>query len=136
MEIPSSVRPDERRAAPPSGYVLAVLRGARRAIVFTLGISVILVGIVMIVAPGPAVVVIPLGLGILATEFLWARRLLVSLKERLINAHAAAAQAALPRGLRFLVPRTQQQSEAQGGCCLPAPLTPSPSPGGRGEKAS
>ena len=35
-----------------------------------------LVGVVMIVTPGPAVVVIPAGLAILATEFVWARRLL------------------------------------------------------------
>ena len=32
-----------------------------------------LVGIAMIILPGPAVVVIPLGLAVLATEFLWAR---------------------------------------------------------------
>ena len=30
----------------------------------------------MVVLPGPAIVVIPLGLAILATEFVWARRLL------------------------------------------------------------
>src|SRR5579872_5969576 len=61
---------------------------ARRVTVFILGISVVLVGIVMIVAPGPAVVVIPLGLGILATEFLWARRILDSLQRRLADGHA------------------------------------------------
>lgn len=36
----------------------------------------------MIVLPGPAVVVIPIGLAILATEFIWARKLLVTVKER------------------------------------------------------
>jgi len=30
----------------------------------------------MIVLPGPAIIVIPVGLGILATEFIWAKRLL------------------------------------------------------------
>jgi len=120
MEIPSSARSDERRAGLANGYALAVLRGARRAIVFTLGTSVILVGIVMIVAPGPAVVVIPLGLAILASEFLWARRLLQALKERLINAHAAAAQAAIPRGLRFLVPkRSEAATDKRSDSVLP-----------------
>ena len=38
------------------------------------GGSVVLVGIAMLVLPGPAILVIPLGLAILATEFLWARR--------------------------------------------------------------
>ncbi|MBU1882232.1 PGPGW domain-containing protein, partial [bacterium] len=37
---------------------------------------VIIIGIIMIVTPGPAVIIIPVGLGILATEFIWARRLL------------------------------------------------------------
>lgn len=34
----------------------------------------VVLGVAMIVLPGPAVVVIPAGLAILATEFLWARR--------------------------------------------------------------
>jgi hypothetical protein len=37
----------------------------------------------MIVLPGPAVVVIPLGLAILATEFIWAKKLLDAVKERI-----------------------------------------------------
>lgn len=35
----------------------------------------------MIVTPGPAIVVIPVGLGILATQFVWARRLLRKFKD-------------------------------------------------------
>jgi Putative transmembrane protein (PGPGW) len=34
----------------------------------------------MIVLPGPAVLVIPVGLGVLATELVWARKLLNKLK--------------------------------------------------------
>jgi uncharacterized protein (TIGR02611 family) len=90
-------------AVPGSGYGPALLKKARQVIVFVLGISVLAVGIVMIVAPGPAVVVIPLGLAILATEFLWARRVLDSLKKRLADAQAATAQAPLPRWLRYLL---------------------------------
>ncbi len=37
----------------------------------------------MIVLPGPAVVVIPIGLAVLATEFAWARKLLIRVKERI-----------------------------------------------------
>jgi tellurite resistance protein TerC len=47
---------------------------ARRIAVSLIGGTVILIGVVMIVLPGPAVVVIPLGLGILGLEFAWARR--------------------------------------------------------------
>lgn len=47
---------------------------ARRVIVGVIGGTVLVIGIALIVLPGPAVLVIPLGLAILATEFLWARR--------------------------------------------------------------
>lgn len=40
------------------------------------GGTVLLIGTAMIVLPGPALIVIPAGLAILATEFVWARRLL------------------------------------------------------------
>lgn len=40
------------------------------------GFTILLVGLAMLVLPGPAFIVIPLGLAILATEFVWARALL------------------------------------------------------------
>jgi tellurite resistance protein TerC len=46
----------------------------RRVIVGLIGTTVLLIGIALLVLPGPAFVVIPLGLAILATEFVWARR--------------------------------------------------------------
>lgn len=52
------------------------LTHGRKVIVLIVGISVVIVGIIMIFAPGPAVIVIPAGLALLATEFIWARRLL------------------------------------------------------------
>jgi uncharacterized protein (TIGR02611 family) len=48
----------------------------RRVAVAVIGFTVLLIGVAMVVLPGPAIVVIPLGLAILATEFVWARRLL------------------------------------------------------------
>lgn len=59
-----------------------LMRPIRQAIVFVLGMSVVIVGIAMIVLPGPATIVIPAGLAILATEFVWARRWLNYLKRR------------------------------------------------------
>lgn len=52
------------------------LRKARQLVVGVIGTTVVIIGIIMIFTPGPAIVVIPLGLGILATEFVWARDLL------------------------------------------------------------
>jgi tellurite resistance protein TerC len=60
-------------------------RQARRIAVLVIGSSVVLVGVVMFVTPGPAMVVIPLGLMILATEFVWARRILKRLKKEAMN---------------------------------------------------
>ena len=91
--------------AMPSGYGAAASRLARRVTVFILGISVLLVGIVMIVGPGPAVVVIPLGLGILATEFLWARRILDSLQRRLAAGHALLPDWPAFRWMRDFLPK-------------------------------
>ncbi len=45
------------------------------------GGTVLLIGVAMVVLPGPAFVVIPAGLAILATEFVWARRLLVRVRD-------------------------------------------------------
>jgi uncharacterized protein (TIGR02611 family) len=59
---------------------------ARRVVVAVVGGTVVLIGVVMIVTPGPAVVVIPLGLAILATEFVWAKRLLQRVKEKVAGA--------------------------------------------------
>ena len=47
---------------------------ARKILIGIVGGAVLLAGIAMIVLPGPAFVVIPAGLAILATEFEWARK--------------------------------------------------------------
>jgi tellurite resistance protein TerC len=53
---------------------------ARRIVVAIVGGTVLLAGVAMIVLPGPATVVIPAGLAILAIEFAWARRWLRRIK--------------------------------------------------------
>jgi len=50
-----------------------MLRQFYRILVLMVGLTVLLIGVAMLVLPGPAVVVIPVGLAILATEFAWAR---------------------------------------------------------------
>lgn len=63
------------------GYRLTY-RIARRVVIGVVGMTVLLVGIALTVLPGPAFIVIPLGLGILGLEFAWARRWLRTLKEK------------------------------------------------------
>jgi tellurite resistance protein TerC len=57
-------------------------RLARRIVIAVVGFSVLAVGIAMMVLPGPAFIVIPIGLGILGLEFAWARRWLKTVKEK------------------------------------------------------
>jgi uncharacterized protein (TIGR02611 family) len=54
----------------------------RRVIAGTLGGLVLVIGVAMLVLPGPAFVMIPLGLAILSTEFVWARRWLKKVRDR------------------------------------------------------
>lgn len=60
----------------------------RRAIIAVIGGTILLIGIAMIVLPGPAVVVIPVGLAVLATEFVWARRWLRKARKLMQQAKA------------------------------------------------
>jgi uncharacterized protein (TIGR02611 family) len=55
----------------------------RKIVIAIVGVSVLCIGAAMIFLPGPAIVVIPLGLAILATEFAWAKVLLHKLKEKI-----------------------------------------------------
>ena len=65
---------------------------ARRIAVAVAGTTVLLLGIVMIVTPGPALIVIPLGLAILSLEFAWARLWLRRIREK-ISAHNQQSRA-------------------------------------------
>lgn len=60
------------------GYKLA-----RRIVIAVIGSTIVLVGVIMLVTPGPALVVIPLGLAVLALEFAWAKHWLERLKASL-----------------------------------------------------
>ena len=53
-----------------------MLKRLKRIAVAIIGGTVLAIGLALVVLPGPAIVVIPVGLAILATEFLWARRML------------------------------------------------------------
>jgi uncharacterized protein (TIGR02611 family) len=54
----------------------------RRLLVLLIGSSVLIIGVLMLVLPGPGIVVIIVGLAILATEFAWAEVLLIRARER------------------------------------------------------
>jgi tellurite resistance protein TerC len=69
------------------------LRGARRVVVAVVGSTVLLSGLAMLLLPGPGLVVIPIGLAILSTEFVWARRWLKRIRERIEGASGSPPDA-------------------------------------------
>lgn len=68
-------------------------RWAKRVVISIVGFTVLIVGIVMIVLPGPAFIVIPVGLGILSLEFAWARVWLRKIKKKSEELAQSARQA-------------------------------------------
>lgn len=77
---------------------------ARRTVIAVIGLTVLLIGAIMLVAPGPGLVVIPIGLAILGLEFAWARRWLRKVREgisgRSQRNHAARAEQHRDRAAR------------------------------------
>ena len=73
-----------------TGLAVLTYKNARRVVILLVGTSVLLVGVAMIILPGPAILVIPAGLAILATEFAWARDLLRRMKDKARDLSGAA----------------------------------------------
>jgi uncharacterized protein (TIGR02611 family) len=61
------------------------IKVVRRVIVSVIGATVLLIGVALLVLPGPAFIVIPIGLAILATEYAWARRWLKKVRQMASN---------------------------------------------------
>jgi hypothetical protein len=64
-----------------TGWSSRIPRTVRRPLLIGLGSLVILAGVAMLVLPGPAFIVIPLGLAILSSEVPLARRVLMSARK-------------------------------------------------------
>jgi uncharacterized protein (TIGR02611 family) len=74
------------------------IKVVKRVIVSIIGVTVILIGIALLVLPGPAFIVIPIGLAILATEYAWARRWLKKARRIAIDARQVATDLVSGRG--------------------------------------
>jgi uncharacterized protein (TIGR02611 family) len=69
-----------RQAARGETIVADLARGARRVAVLVVGLFLLAAGVVLLVLPGPGLLVGMAGLAVLATEFAWARRLLARVR--------------------------------------------------------
>ena len=60
--------------------ILFTYKVARRIAVGVVGGTVLLLGLALVVLPGPAIIFIPVGLAILGLEFAWARHWLLRIR--------------------------------------------------------
>lgn len=95
------------------------LRWVRRIVITVIGLTLVLIGLVMIVAPGPATLVIPLGLAILGLEYAWARRLLRRLR--------SYVEAGVAQGSAFLGLGQSQPAAASASAPAQSPAGDGPS---------
>jgi uncharacterized protein (TIGR02611 family) len=58
------------------------LQQAKRVLKIVFGFTLLALGVIMFFTPGPGWLTVLLGLGVLAAEFVWARRVLERLKEQ------------------------------------------------------
>ncbi len=70
------VHKDKKRS-----QIITTVQQAKRLIRIVIGFTVLLVGCIMLVTPGPGMAAIIGGLAILATEFVWAKRLMNRFKD-------------------------------------------------------
>lgn len=88
-----------------------LLHAARKVVVLVVGGTVLILGIIMLVTPGPGIAGVIAGLAILATEFVWAKVLLKRMKDR---AATLAGQAGLCRQPSACVSTTVEQGQHRG----------------------
>ncbi len=65
--------------------ILRTVKQVRRLFVILAGFTLLLLGIMMIFTPGPGTPIILLGLGLLAAEFVWARRIMERIKRETLR---------------------------------------------------
>jgi hypothetical protein len=70
------------QAHPRAGVVRVVRRLARRLLITVAGSLAVVAGVAMLVLPGPGLVTIALGLGLLGQEYTWAARLSADIRAR------------------------------------------------------
>lgn len=73
------------------------LRRARQAIMLVVGITLLILGLIMIPLPGPGIIVIFVALAVLGNEFAWARELTAKYRRKAMHAAEASAAAARRR---------------------------------------
>jgi uncharacterized protein (TIGR02611 family) len=77
----------------PRELLAFILRSSKRAAILVIGLALVAGGLAMLVLPGPGILVVIAGLAVLATEFVWAERMLDTAKEQASKARGRATGA-------------------------------------------
>lgn len=91
MQSNPATNPMDGQAATSGGYGNGFARQAKKLAVLAAGAAVTSAGVAMIVLPGPAFIVIPVGLTILGSEWKWLRHRLDDVKTWVHEKRAARA---------------------------------------------
>lgn len=76
-----------------------IFRSGKRIAVFVVGVALVLLGIALIPLPGPfSIPLMVAGLAVLATEYVWAEKMLDTVKERTAQATDLVKRKILRRG--------------------------------------
>ncbi len=65
--------------------IIKTIEQAKKLIKIVIGFTILVFGFIMLFTPGPGLLTITFGLGILGTEFLWAKRLLKRFEKEAVN---------------------------------------------------
>jgi uncharacterized protein (TIGR02611 family) len=94
------------------------LRHSWRVFIAIVGGAVLLVGLALVVLPGPALLVLPLGLAILASEFTWARNLLDAVTRRIRRLRHAVTRKRRAAARAARIAAQQPQERAPSRDCI------------------
>jgi hypothetical protein len=87
--ISMPLRPSSPAHARTTGLLAVLARAGKRVVVTLVGGTVALLGVAMLVLPGPGLLTLAVGFGILGQEYAWAARINDSVRARLVAAGRA-----------------------------------------------
>jgi Putative transmembrane protein (PGPGW) len=100
--------------------MIKTLQQAKRFLTILFGFTLLALGIIMLALPGPGLLTIVLGLGILAAEYVWARRLLDRLKHHSDRLRSSIFQ----RDTTATTPAPSDAPAPSAATAPPAPTSP------------
>jgi uncharacterized protein (TIGR02611 family) len=81
----------------PRELLAFILTSTKRIVVLVVGLALVALGVVLIPLPGPGLLVSVAGLAVLATEFVWAERMLDTVKVKAKRASDVARRSIFRR---------------------------------------